>query len=124
VAAERIELATASRLHYRLSDRVMLINGSRTLASTARLRAREMGRERDMKFEGTRKALTEVRRIEASHEGCRRRVISKLIGAQWEVEDVLFSSTGSRILSSRERTRLRGLLEAIDNIVKRMEEPA
>lgn len=48
-------------------------------------------------------------------------VIAKLIGARWEMEDVLLSPNGSAVLSAQERTRLSTLMGAIDNIVRRIE---
>ncbi len=76
-----------------------------------------------MNLDGTRTALIESRggREGKEKERKRSRVISKLIGARWEVEDVLLVSTGSGILSSKERSRLSILMGAIDNIVRRVE---
>lgn len=48
-------------------------------------------------------------------------VIAKLIGARWEVEDVLLSSGASTVLPAQERARLSLLKKVIDNMVRRME---
>jgi putative lipase involved disintegration of autophagic bodies len=52
----------------------------------------------------------------------RVKVISKLIGARSEVEDVLLCSNDSAVLSSQERLRLSILMWTIDNIVRRVEQ--
>jgi hypothetical protein len=52
----------------------------------------------------------------------RSKVISKLIGARSEVEDVLLCSNDSTVLSSQERLRLSILMWTIDNIVRRVEQ--
>jgi hypothetical protein len=52
----------------------------------------------------------------------RTKVISKLIGARSEVEDVLLCSNDSTVLSSQERLRLSILMWTIDNIVRRVEQ--
>jgi hypothetical protein len=70
----------------------------------------------------TQKALMELRGTIEGKERRRSRLISKLIGARCEVEDVLLSSSGSSILSSQERLRLCVLMAAIDNIVRRVEQ--
>ncbi len=74
-----------------------------------------------MDIDGTRKTLIESRGKEEVKARKRSQVISKLIGARWEVEDVLLSSTGSGILSAQDRGRLNVLMGAIDNIVRRVE---
>jgi hypothetical protein len=76
----------------------------------------------DMKEDGTQKALMDLRGTTEGKERRKSRVISKLIGARCEMEDVLLSSSGSSILSSQERLRLGVLMGAIDNIVRRIEE--
>jgi hypothetical protein len=76
----------------------------------------------DMEEDITKKALMEVRGTTEGKERRRSRLISKLIGARCEVEDVLLSSSGSSILSSQERLRLCVLMAAIDNIVRRVEQ--
>ena len=75
----------------------------------------------DMEEDITKKALMELRGNIEGKERRRSRLISKLIGARCEVEDVLLSSSGSSILSSQERLRLCVLMAAIDNIVRRVE---
>jgi hypothetical protein len=62
--------------------------------------------------------------IDSYGEGEQRKqhsVIAKLIGARWEMEDVLLSPNGSAVLSAQERMRLSSLMGAIDNIVRRIE---
>jgi hypothetical protein len=76
----------------------------------------------DMKEDSTQKALMDLRGTIEGKERRKSRVISKLIGARCEVEDVLLSSSGSSILSLQERLRLGVLMGAIDNIVRRIEE--
>jgi hypothetical protein len=76
----------------------------------------------DMEEDITKKALTELRGTIEGKERRQSRLISKLIGARCEVEDVLLSSSGSSILSSQERLRLCVLMAAIDNIVRRVEQ--
>ena len=76
----------------------------------------------DMKEDSTQKALMDLRGTIEGKERRKSRVISKLIGARCEVEDVLLSSSGSTILSLQERDRLGVLMGAIDNIVRRIEE--
>lgn len=70
----------------------------------------------------TKKALMELRGTTEGKERRRSRLISKLIGARCEVEDVLLSSNGSSILSPEERLGLFVLMAAIDNIVRRVEQ--
>ena len=74
-----------------------------------------------MEIDGTRRALIERHGDGEVKARKRSQVISKLIGARWEVEDVLLSSTGSGILSLQDRSRLSALMVAIDNIVRRVE---
>ena len=88
--------------------------------SKKRLRRKHMGG--DMEEDVTKKALMELRGTTEGKERRRSRLISKLIGARCEVEDVLLSSSGSSILSSQERLRLCVLMAAIDNIVRRVEQ--
>jgi hypothetical protein len=75
----------------------------------------------DMEENSSKKALMEPRGTVEGKERRRSKLISKLIGARCEVEDVLLSSSGSSILSSQERLRLCFLMAAIDSIVRRVE---
>jgi hypothetical protein len=75
----------------------------------------------DMEQNSSKKAVMELRGTVEGKERRRSKLISKLIGARCEVEDVLLSSGGSSILSSQERLRLCVLMAAIDNIVRRVE---
>ena len=68
------------------------------------------------------KPFVELSGTEESKQRRRACVIAKLVGARCEVEDVLLSSNGSAVLSAQERVRLSGLMVAIDNILRRIEE--
>jgi hypothetical protein len=74
-----------------------------------------------MEDDSAEQALMELRGTIEGKERRRSKLISKLIGARCEVEDVLLSSSGSTILSAQERLRLCVLMAAIDNIVRRVE---
>jgi microcompartment protein CcmK/EutM len=68
-----------------------------------------------------KKALIDQFRTAEGEHRTESSVIAKLIGARWEMEDVLLSPNGSAILSAQERSRLSTLMGAIDNIVRRIE---